>query len=76
MGGGDMTDTPQLGPAGRLVLWVLGTALFLDIAILPYWLYMDFATDFTVYVTVGAATAITLLLLWLATTFGPLKTRR
>ncbi len=71
-----MTDTPQLGSAGRLVLWVLGSALFLDIAILPYWLYMDYAVDSTVYMTVGGATAVTILLLWLATTFGPLKTRR
>ena len=71
-----MTDTPQLGSAGRLVLWVLGSALFLDIAILPYWLSTDYAVDSTVYMTVGGATAVTILLLWLATTFGPLKTRR
>ncbi len=70
-----MTNTQQLGPAGRLTLWVLGTALFLDIAILPYWLYMDYAEDATVYTTVGISTTVVLLAIWLATSFGPLKTR-
>jgi len=53
---------------------VLGTALFLDIAILPYAMYFQFAADFTVHVTVLATTTVILLLLWLATAFGPLKT--
>jgi hypothetical protein len=69
-----MTDTQQLGLTGRIVLLVLGTALFLDLAILPYAMYFQFAADFTVHVTVLATTTVILLLLWLATAFGPLKT--
>ena len=71
-----MTDTQQLGLAGRLLFWVLGTALFLSIAILPYYMYFQFAAEPTVRVTVAAITAVLFLLLWLATAFGPLKTRR
>ena len=37
-----MTESGQLSPVGRLTLWVLGGALFLDIAVVPYWLYMDY----------------------------------
>jgi hypothetical protein len=69
-----MTDTQQLGLTGRIVLLVLGTALFLDLAILPYAMYFQFAAEFTVHVTVLATTTVILLLLWLATAFGPLKT--
>ncbi|MDP6581091.1 MAG: hypothetical protein QF681_10580 [Vicinamibacterales bacterium] len=71
-----MTDTPQLGPAGRITLWVLGAALFLDIAFLPYYMFMQYAADATVRNTVLGATASIFLLLWLATAFGPLKTKQ
>ena len=71
-----MTDTQQLGSAGRLLLWVLGTALFLSIAILPYYMYFQFAAESTTRMTVAATTAVILLLLWLATAYGPLKTRQ
>ena len=71
-----MTDTQQLGAAGRLLLWVLGTALFLSIAILPYYMYFQFAAESTTRMTVAATAAVILLLLWLATAYGPLKTRR
>ncbi len=70
-----MTDTQQLSTAGRITLWILGGALFLDIAFLPYYMYMQFATDATVRNTVIGTTAVIFLLLWLATAFGPLKTR-
>ena len=70
-----MTDTQQPGLAGRLLFWVLGTALFFAIAILPYYMYFEFATESTTRMTVAAVTAVVLLLLWLAATFGPLKTR-
>ena len=71
-----MTDTQQPGLAGRLLLWVLGTALFLSIAILPYYMYFQFAAESTTRMTVAATTAVILLLLWLATAYGPLKIRR
>ncbi len=71
-----MTKTQQLGLTGRLLFWVLGTALFLSIAILPYYMYVQFAADSTTRMTVAATTAVVLLLLWLATAFGPLKTRQ
>ena len=71
-----MNDTQQLNPVGKLVLWVLGTALFVDIAFYPYYIYMQFATDQEVYTKVGIATAVLVVLLVLATAFGPLKTRR
>ncbi|MDA1091901.1 MAG: hypothetical protein O3A25_01325 [Acidobacteria bacterium] len=70
-----MTNTQALGPAGQLTLAFFLAAIFLDIAILPYYLYMDFANDATVYKTVGGTTAVLGVGLWLATTFGPLKTR-
>jgi len=71
-----MTDTTQqLSLGGRLLLWVLGTVLFLSIAILPYYMYFEFATESTTRMTVAAATGIILLLIWLATVYGPLKTR-
>ena len=71
-----MTDTQQLGSAGRLLLWVLGTALFLSIAILPYYMYFQFAAESTTRMTVAATSVVILLLLWLATAYGPLKTRQ
>ena len=70
-----MTDRQQPGLAGRLLFWVLGTALFLSIAILPYYMYFQFAAESTTRMTVAAITAVILLLLWLATAYGPLKTR-
>ena len=70
-----MTDTQQPGLAGRLLFWVLGTALFLSIAILPYYMYFRFAAESTTRMTVAAVTGVILLLLWLATAYGPLKTR-
>ena len=70
-----MTDMQRLGPGGRLLLWVLGTALFLSIAILPYYMYFQFATESTTRMTVAAVTAVIFLLLWLATAYGPLQTR-
>ena len=51
-----MTDTPQSGLAGRLLFWVLGTALFLSIAILPYYMYFQFAAESTTRLTVAAVT--------------------
>ena len=60
----------------RLLLWVLGTALFLSIAILPYYMYFQFAAESTTRMTVAATAAVILLLLWLATAYGPLKTRQ
>ena len=71
-----MTDTQQSGLAGRLLFWVLGTALFLSIAILPYYMYFQFAAESTTRMTVAAVTGIILLLVWLATAYGPLKTQR
>lgn len=68
-----MTDTKQLRPAGRLLFWVLGTALFLTIAILPYYMYFQFATESTTRMTVAAVTGVILLLIWLGTAYGPLK---
>ena len=53
-----MTDTQQLGSAGRLLLWVLGTALFLSIAILPYYMYFQFAAESTTRMTVAAVIGI------------------
>jgi hypothetical protein len=71
-----MTETRKLGPAGRVLLWVLGSALFLSIAILPYYMYFDFAAESTTRWTVAASTAFITLLLWLAVAYGPLKTPR
>lgn len=68
-----MTDTQQLGLAGRLFLWILGTALFFVIALLPYAMYMRFATESTVHVTVLAMTGVIFMVLWITTTFGPLR---
>lgn len=70
-----MTNTHELGPAGKLTLTFFLVAIFLDIAILPYYLYMDFAPDSKVYMAVGGTTAVLAIGLWLATAFGPLKTR-
>ena len=71
-----MTASGQLSPIGRLTLWVLGGALFLDIAVVPYWFYMDFEFTGSVPIRVGVSAAIILVLLWLATAFGPLKTNQ
>ena len=69
-----MNDTQQLGPAGRLLFWILGSLLFVVIALLPYKLYMDFADDYTVRTTVLTWVAILLGLVWLGTNYGQLKT--
>ena len=71
-----MTDTQEFGTAGRILLWILGTALFLSIAILPYYMYFEFASESTTRMTVAAVTGVILALFWLATAYGPLKTRQ
>ena len=71
-----MTNTQQPGLAGRVLFYILGTALFLVIAILPYAMFMRFAADSTVRTTVPVATGVILFLFWIATVFGPLSTRR
>ncbi len=72
-----MTDTQQLGLTGRLLFWVLGTALFFAIALLPHAMGMWwYAAESTIVKTVLGSTAVILLLLWLATVCGPLKMRR
>ena len=68
-----MTETQQLGLAGRLLMWVLGTALFAVIALLPYYLFMQFATDYVVHVTVLSCVGIIALVLVVGTMFGPLR---
>ena len=65
-----------MGPAGKLTLTFFLVAIFLDIVVLPYYLYMDYAPDATVYTWVGATTVVLAVGLWLATAFGPLKTTR
>ena len=55
---------------------MLGGALFLDIAVVPYWFYMDYEFTGSVPIRVGVSAAIILVLLWLATAFGPLKTNQ
>ena len=69
-----MTETQQLGLAGRLLLWILGTAIFLVIALLPYALFMRFATDDVVHITVLSCVGILALVLVVGTIFGPLRT--
>ena len=72
-----MSDTQQPGLAARLLFWVLCTALFFVIALLPHAMGMWwFAAESTVITTVLGSTALILLLLWLATAYGPLKTRQ
>ena len=70
-----MTDAQQMSLTGRVLLWVLGSALFLSIAILPYYMYFQFAAESTTRMTVAAVIGVILLLFWLATTYGPLKTK-
>ena len=69
-----MTETQQLGLAGRMLMWVLGTALFVVIALLPYALFMRFATDYVVHVTVLSCLGVIALVLVVGTVFGPLRT--
>ena len=69
-----MNDTQQLGPAGRLLFWILGSLLFVVIALLPYKLYMDFADDYTVRTTVFTWVAVLFGLIWLGTNYGQMKT--
>ena len=70
-----MTDAHDTSLAGRLLFWVLGSALFLSISILPYYMYFQFAAESTTRMTVAAVTGGILALLWLATAYGPLKQR-
>ena len=70
-----VTVTALLVLPGRLAMWVLGIALVLSIAILPYRMYFQFATEPATRITVLAVTVNIFVLLWFATTFGSLKTR-
>lgn len=70
-----MTETQQLGPAGRLLLWTAGIAIFVVVALLPYALFMRFATDYVVHVTVLSCVATIALVLLVGTIFGPLRTQ-
>ena len=69
-----MTETQQLGLAGRLLLWMTGIAIFGVIALLPYYLFMQFATDYVVHITVLSCVGVIALVLVVATIFGPLRT--
>ena len=69
-----MTETQQLGLAGRMLLWLVGIAIFLVIALLPYALFMRFATDYVVHVTILSCLGVILLVLVVGTIFGPLRT--
>ena len=60
---------------GRFLFWILGTALFFAVGLLPWAMYMQYATDATVRAGVFGVTANIFLLLCFATTFGPLQTR-
>lgn len=68
-----MTETQQLGLAGRLLLWIVGTAIFVVIAVLPYALFMRFATDYVTHVTVLSCLGVIALVLVVGTLFGPLR---
>lgn len=70
-----MTETQQLGLAGRVLLWVVGIAIFVVIALLPYALFMQFATDYVVHVTVLSCLGTIALVLLVGTMFGPLRTQ-
>ena len=70
-----MTETQQLGLAGRLLLWVVGIAIFVVVALLPYALFMQFATDYVVHVTVLCCMGTIALVLVVGTIFGPLRTQ-
>ena len=69
-----MTETQQLGLAGRMLLWLVGIVIFLVIALLPYALFMRFATDYVVHVTILSCLGVILLVLVVGTIFGPLRT--
>ena len=69
-----MTETQQLGLGGRMLLWVVGIAIFVVIALLPYALFMRFATDYVVHVTILSCLGVILLVLVVGTIFGPLRT--
>ena len=69
-----MTETQQLGLAGRMLMWILGSAIFVVIALLPYALFMQFATDYVVHVTILSCLGVILLVLVVGTIFGPLRT--
>lgn len=71
-----MTDTRQLEPAGRLLFWILGSTLFFVIALLPYMILMDYTLplDYPLRATVLTWVVIVFALLWLATTYGQMKT--
>ena len=69
-----MTETQQLGLGGRMLLWLVGIAIFLVIALLPYALFMRFATDYVVHVTILSCLGVILLVLVVGTIFGPLRT--
>jgi len=68
-----MTDTPQLGLAGRVFLWLICASIFGVIALLPYELFMLYLPDSTVHVAVLSCSAIIALVLLVATIFGPLR---
>ncbi|MBM63842.1 MAG: hypothetical protein CL484_12925 [Acidobacteria bacterium] len=71
-----MPKNQQLGPAGHLLFWILASVLFFVIALLPYWLMMDYTLppDYPVRTTVFTSAAAIFVLLWFATTYGQMKT--
>lgn len=71
-----MPKNQQLGPAGRLLFWILAGLLFFVIALLPYSLMMDYTLplDYPVRTTVFTSAAVVFVLLWFATTYGQMKT--
>ena len=53
----------------RVIFWVLGTALFLSIGLLPNVLYSRYLDGMTVHLYTYATVAVVFLLLWIASKY-------
>ena len=72
-----MVDTPpQLSWIDTIVFWLLGSALFTTIALVPAVLLAFFYGGLFVHGVVITACAVILLLLWLGSIFRPAASAR
>jgi hypothetical protein len=53
----------------RVIFWVLGTALFLSIGLLPNVLYSRYLNGMTVHIYTYLTVAVIFLLLWIASKY-------
>ena len=64
-----MSDTPDARLLDRIIFWILGTALYLVIGVVPPILAATFSADSTIRMVMYGGPLVLVSLVWAASTF-------